>query len=326
MTRMRNRTHRWPSATLAAAITLLNWGCSAASPVAEPVPQPPTSTAPTPSPPGAPLPPAPLVGLPPGQQPTAQPPVRHESREDLKVLNVSVNGDPARIVYPTPTLAPHQQYPVLIFFHGSGMDQTQLTDRTRLADKAAQEGWLAASAMLTGRAHWGDPGALRAAGNLIQVLVSQHQVDPRRIYLVGFSMGGGTALLAAANPLGLPYRAAAVVSTQGFTDLLAMTRAEAGGGAYARPIAEAYGGELDATEAEAHSPLAQAEKLRGIPIYLEHGQADTAVPASHSQRLAEKLASLQMPPVLQLYPGKGHGEETIDEDAIIAFLRGKTAP
>jgi dipeptidyl aminopeptidase/acylaminoacyl peptidase len=241
-------------------------------------------------------------------------------------VNVQVNGDPARVVYPAATLAPGATYPVLIFFHGSGMDQTQLTDRTDLAEKAAQEGWLAASALLTGRAHWADDGALRATGNLVQALVGQHQADPKRIYFVGFSMGGGTALLAAANPLGLPYRAAAAVSTQGFTDLLAMTRSEASGGAYARPIGEAYGGELDPDEARAHSPLEQAERLAGIPIYLEHGEADTAVPASHSRRLAERLMGLSMPPLLQLFPGKGHGEETIDEDAIMAFLRGKAAP
>ena len=319
------RAWRAAPAAIGALAALLASGCATAQPTANPVPVP---AAPAPGGPtlpapnlGAPLPQQPLTPLPSGQQP-----VRNETRSDLKAVNVVVNGDPARIVYPTATLEADKRYPVLIFFHGSGMDQTQLTERTTLADKAAAEGWLSASAMLTGRAHWGDDDALRATGNLIQTLVGQHQADPRRIYLVGFSMGGGTALLAAANPLGLPYRAAAAVSTQGFTDLLAMTRPEAGGGAYARPIAEAYGGELDAEEARTHSPLEQAERLRGIPVYLEHGEADSAVPASHTRRMAEKLQGLAMPPVLQLYPGKGHGEDTIDEAAIIDFLRGKAAP
>lgn len=315
----------WVASTaLGAAAAQLSLGCAASPPTREPAPPAMTIT-PAPAQAGAPLPPSPLVGLPSGPQPVQTSPVRHDTGRNLKVLNVSVNGDPARIVYPAASLTPGQQYPVLVFFHGSGMDQTQMTDRTELADKAAREGWLSATAMLTGRTHWGDEGALRATGNLIQTLVSQHQADPQRIYLVGFSMGGGTALLAAANPLALPYRAAAVVSTQGFTDLQAMTQQEAGNGAYARPIAEAYGGELDAAEAAAHSPIVQADKLRGIPVYLEHGQADAAVPASHSQRMADKLSGLLMPPVLQLYPGKGHGEETIDEEAIIGFLRGKVA-
>ena len=163
-------------------------------------------------------------------------------------------------------------------------------------------------------------------GNLVAELVEHHQADPQRIYFVGFSMGGGTALLAAANPLGLPYRAAAVVSTQGFTDLEAMTTGQAGGGAYARPIAEAYGGTLTPEEAKAHSPVFQAEKLRGIPVYLEHGEADTSVPCSHTQRMAQALTDLGMPPDLHLYPGKGHSEDTINEPGIISFLRGKLAP
>jgi hypothetical protein len=33
-----------------------------------------------------------------------------------------------------------------------------------------------------------------------------------------------------------------------------------------------------------------------------------------------------MPPEVHLYPGKAHSEETIGEDAIIQFLRGKLAP
>lgn len=314
----------WAASTaLGTAIAQLSLGCAATPPNREPAP--PALTTPMPAQPGAPLPPSPLVGLPAGQAGTPTVPVRHDTGRNLKVLNLVVSGDPVRIVYPAPSLSANQRYPVLIFFHGSGMDQTQLTERTALADKAAREGWVAASAMLTGRAHWGNAGALRATGALIGALVKDHQGDPQRLYMVGFSMGGGTALLAAANPLALPYRAAAVVSTQGFTDLQAMTRQEAGNGAYARPIAEAYDGELDATEAQRHSPITQAEKLRGIPIFLEHGLSDASVPASHSQRMADTLAGLSMPPVLHLYAGKGHGEDTIDEEAIIGFLRGKVA-
>jgi dipeptidyl aminopeptidase/acylaminoacyl peptidase len=315
-----NRTLRRTSFALASLTTLL--GCSA--PGAEPT----APVAPAPSPLsanyGAPLPASPLVGLPTGHAYSPTPTTVRLT--DLKVVNLNVNGDPARIVHPKGGLAPGQRYPVVVFFHGSGMDQTQLTDRTRLAEKAADEGWLSASSLLTSRAHWADDDALRATGALIQLLVSQHQADPRRIYLVGFSMGGGTALLAAINPLGLPYRAAAVVSTQGFTDLQAMTNSEAGGGAYARPIAEAYGGDLTPQAAQTHSPIDQADRLRGIPVYLEHGEADTSVPPSHSARMAQKLTQLGMPPELHLYPGKGHSEETIDEDAIIQFLRGKVAP
>ena len=237
----------------------------------------------------------------------------------VQLKDLAIAGDPTRLVLP-PGHGDGQLRPTLVFMHGHGMDQTQLTERTGLAEAAANEGWIAASGDLGGRAHWGNDAALRHVGALIQQLVAGYAADPRRIYLVGFSMGGGTALLAAANPLGLPYQVAAVVSTQGFTDLKAMTTAAANGGGFARSIANAYGGKPTAADYAAYSPEALAAKLGGLPVYLEHGEADTVVPASHSQQLAARLPGAK----LSMYPGLGHAEQTINEVSIIRFLRGKT--
>ncbi len=242
-----------------------------------------------------------------------------------RVLDLSVSGDPTRLVLP-PGAGDGTRRPLLVFLHGHGMDQTQLTDRTSLAEVAARQGWLAAAGTLGSRAHWANDGALRAVGALVKEMVDTHGADPSRIYLVGFSMGGGTALLAAGNPLGLPYRVAAVVSTQGFTDLKAMTTEEAAGGAYARSIADAYGGGPSETDYRDHSPQVQADRLLDIPVYLEHGEADRSVPAIHTRAMAERLRALGAQPTVSLYPGSGHGEQTISEQAIISFLNGKSAP
>lgn len=298
----------WLSGLVAVLVGGLSAGCAAGTPNQAPQ----TGLTPAPM--------APLRPGIPGQTP--QPPLPASG----KLLDLSVAGDPTRVHYPEASLTPGEKYPVLIFFHGHGMDRTQVTSRTRFAAIGAREGWLVAAGDLGGRGHWGNDGALRATGALVAELVARHQADPRRIYMVGFSMGGGTAMLAAANPLGLPYRAAAVVSSQGFSDLAAMTEAEAGGGAYARSIGEAYGGTLTPEAAKAHSPVSQAERLRGVPVYMEHGEADTAVPASHTREMAERLRRLGIPFEVQLMPGKGHGEESIDEERITAFLRGKAAP
>lgn len=309
--------NRWTSALSAG---LLMGACAGTAPQTPDAPS--ASAAP---PVGGPRPMQPLIlGTPPvGSAPAPRP---ASGLGDVTVVNTSLNGDPTRIVYPARALAAGQRYPVLIFHHGYGMDQTQLTDRTGLAAAAVQEGWLAASATFGGRAHWGNEQALRQTGLLIQELVANHQVDPQRIYLVGFSMGGGTALLAAANPLGLPYRVAAVASTQGFTDLEAMTSEESGGGVYAKSVQEAYGGSLTSAVVAAHSPQAQAERLRGIPVYLEHGSADTSVRVSQAYQMDAKLTELGIAHEFKIYNGAGHGEQTIDEAAIVGFLRGKTAP
>lgn len=242
-----------------------------------------------------------------------------------KAQDLSVNGDPTRLVLP-PGAGDGTRRPLLVFLHGHGMDQTQLTERTGLAELAAREGWISAAGAFGGRSHWGNDRALRAVGDLVKELVDKHGADPSRVYLVGFSMGGGTALLAAGNPLGLPYKAAAVASTQGFSDLKAMTTDAAAGGAYARSIADAYGGAPTESVFAAHSPKAQAERLTNVPVYLEHGEADRSVPVDHARWMAQSLQALGASPAVKLYPGAGHGEQTIAEQAIIDFLRGKSAP
>lgn len=244
----------------------------------------------------------------------------------MRVLDVQVNGDATRIVYPSAELTPGKLYPTLIFVHGYGMDQTQLTDRTDLARAASAQGWISASGELGGPAHWANDHALNQLGALIGELVANHQADPKRLYLVGFSMGGGTALLGAENPLGLPYRVAAVVSTSGFTDLMAMTQRDAGGGRYAGSIFQAYGGTLTPDVAAAHSPIDLAAKLKGIPVYLEHGEADTNVPDTHTIQLAAKLTALGIPFEEHLYPGMTHSEQAIHTATIMRFLTGKVAP
>lgn len=322
------------SKSLAILTALLAASCTSAAPGASLAGSSPTAAwedLPTPPPGGPQAGPrlAPATAMP-ASRPSApvaaerMPPWGTEGAKE--VIDTLVTGDPTRIVYPRALLDPGQTYPALIFCHGHSKDHTQMTDETALADAAVQEGWLAAAGDFGGRALWANDRALRAVGDLIMDLVSRHQADPRRIYLVGFSMGGGTALLAAENALDLPYRVAAVASSQGFSDLKAMMSEEAGGGQFARSIADAYGGSPNAAMLLAHSALAGASRLRGIPVYLEHGEADRSVPIVHTRQFADRLTTLGMAPEVHLYPGKGHGEDTIDERRIIAFLRGRAAP
>lgn len=231
-------------------------------------------------------------------------------------------ADPA--VVTRPNVAPEDaKLPVLVFCHGHGQTEEQLLERTSLPRLAAQEGWLAASARLTGKAHWANDEALEALDALIADCVERFGADPRRIYLMGFSMGGGAALLGAARR-SAAYPPAAVASSAGFTDLLAMARAEANGGAFAPSIAEAYGGRLPgASVAAQHSAAAQAAGLVGLPIYLEHGDDDTMVPLGHYERMRAALARVGVIPAGRVLPGVPHGEAGIDGPGIVAFFRDK---
>jgi dienelactone hydrolase len=230
------------------------------------------------------------------------------------VVDYRLRGDPVRVVLPRGHGAGWRGG-ALVFLHGHGMDQTQLTVRTGLASLATAEGWLAASPLLGGPRHWSNDAALQAAGRLLADLPGRFGVVPDRIALVGFSMGGGTALAIAANPLALPYRIAAVACTQGVTDPRALAAP------YQRSLRQAFG-----RNAVPRSALDLAEGLRGVALYLEHGEADEAVPPSHTRALAARLSALGIAATVRYHPGAGHAEATMDEAAIVAFLRSHLSP
>lgn len=231
-------------------------------------------------------------------------------------------ADPALVC--RPAAAPEDaKLPVVVFCHGHGQTEDQLTERTDLATLAAKEGWLTASARLTGKAHWANDEALAALDALVADCVEKFGADPARIYLMGFSMGGGTALVSAARATSA-YPAAAVASSAGFMDLLAMAGKDVNDGAFASSIAEAYGGRVpNAALAAEHSPTAQAPRLADLPVYLEHGAADTVVPIRQYEGMLRALAAVGVQPSGHVISGAGHDEQAIDGPAIMGFFRDK---
>lgn len=113
--------------------------------------------------------------------------------------------------------------------------------------------------------------ALQAVQGLVTELIATKPIDPKRVYVMGLSMGGyGTWELAARDPQ--RFAAAAPVC---------------GGG----------------------NP-AWAERLKGLPVWAFHGDADGAVPV---ERMREMVAALEAAGgKLQSteYPGVGHDSWT----------------
>ncbi len=133
-------------------------------------------------------------------------------------------------------------------------------------------------------------------------LRSRPGVDADRVYLVGHSQGGQIALLMAAR--NAPVRATAAfapvthpaswgrqTSVDGIRDYL---HDECGGrsGWQRRDV------------------VAAAAAIRS-PVLLVHGDADTRVPPSQSQRLQARLAGLGRPIELRLVAGSGHAIDDI---------------
>lgn len=98
---------------------------------------------------------------------------------------------------------------------------------------------------------------LMALQGLLTKLRAELPIDPERVYLVGLSMGG-----------------------YGVWDLLCRTPS-----LFAAAVPICGGGDE-----------AQADKLRGIPIWAFHGRKDAVVPVERSRRMIEAVRRLGSPP------------------------------
>jgi predicted peptidase len=111
---------------------------------------------------------------------------------------------------------------------------------------------------------WGDPEGLLA---LVDEVSASHAIDPDRIYLVGYSMGGtGAWRLALAHP----ERFAAVAPMSGYAD------------------------------------PARASRLKGVPIWVFHGAQDTRVPPAESGQMVRALEAAGADVRFSLDPERGH--------------------
>lgn len=118
---------------------------------------------------------------------------------------------------------------------------------------------------------------------LLDEVARRYRVDLDRIYVTGLSMGGyGTWTLATRHP----ERYAAIIPI-------------CGGG---------------------HVP--HAARLRDLPVWAFHGDADTAVPLSQSQTMIDAIKAAGGDPKFTVYPGVGHDSwtATYANDEIYAWL------
>jgi dipeptidyl aminopeptidase/acylaminoacyl peptidase len=151
-----------------------------------------------------------------------------------------------------------------------------------------------------------------------QVLESVEQarkylnIDTRRLYLVGRSMGGAGALTIAMHH---PDRVAGVVSLAGVSDYPAICKTNSYMlGNDAGSVRTRFGGTPD-EKPEVYrqmSAVNYAEVLKTIPVFLIHGATDGVVPVYHSRALAEKLQKAGGKVVFKEVPNEGHNMEMIE--------------
>lgn len=158
-------------------------------------------------------------------------PARAQARQQLLTLNIDGGERQAILMAPKPGPQkrgqPAPRLPLIIFLHGAGGSAAQAMRQTGLAERAAAAGFLTVFPDGTGPEGgqtWNawtccgyardqrvdDVGFLAA---LISRLRADFGVDPRRVYLAGFSNG---AMLASRFVLERPGVAAALVAVAGY--------------------------------------------------------------------------------------------------------------
>ena len=203
---------------------------------------------------------------------------------------------------------PHPTSPAIIICHGVGANKSDFTD---LAAALSRRGY--AVLLFDFRAHGESGGSRTSLGYheqkdvvaALNFLRGSSEIDPKRLGIYGFSMGGATAILAAASSRG--FRA--VVADSAFTSLRDQARSAITGFYHLPafpflPLA-VLGYELYfQTSIDAVSPVTAVAGLSPVPILIIAGEGDKLIPADNGRSL---YAAAKEPKELWIIPGAEHG-------------------
>ncbi len=213
-----------------------------------------------------------------------------------------------------PVSAAPGPHPLVIFIHGGSWSGGQRQDMAGFCEKAARQGFAAAtvSYRLAPGDRW--PAMLddvQAAVRFFRERADDYKIDPARIGAAGASAGGHLALLLGAVDDDLkaqPYpgrssRVKAVINVFGPTDLTKdypeILSAILSQTVIGKPLRDA--GE----DVRRMSPVAWIG-AGDAPVFTIHGTADTLVPPKQAARLTEALAQAGIAHETVMVEGLGH--------------------
>jgi len=150
----------------------------------------------------------------------------------------------------------------------------------------------------------------------MRALLARPEVDPKRIYIFGQSLGGALAIYYGAHTA---YRAnvRAIIVDSPFSDYRLIAEEKLA----STPLTWAFQWVPRLTVNNDYSPIASVKALSPIPLLLIHGDHDGIVPVQHSERLYEGAGQ---PKELWVLPGVGHIQSMKAKsirDRLAAFLR-----
>lgn len=203
---------------------------------------------------------------------------------------------------------PPRKSPAIIICHGVGANKS---DFTELAAALSRRGYYVLT--FDFRAHGESKGSRTSLGYheqkdvaaALDFLRSRQEVDPKRIGVYGFSLGGATAVLAAAKTGGF----AAIVTDSAFAGLRDMART-AITGFYRLPAfpflqLTVLGYDLYfQTDVNKVSPVSVIGTLSPVPVFIIAGDGDELIPVENGKRL---FAAANEPKELWIIPNAFHG-------------------
>ncbi len=203
---------------------------------------------------------------------------------------------------------PGPESPAIIICHGVGANKS---DFTELAVALARRGYYAL--LFDFRAH-GESSGRRTSlgyheqkdvGAAFDFIKTRSEIDPKRVGIYGFSMGGSTAILVAARS----HAFSAVVADSAFASLSDQAGTAVTGYYHLPrfpflPLAILGYEILFQTRVSSISPVSVISDISPAPILIIAGDGDRLIPAENGRKL---FAAAGEPKELWIIPGADHG-------------------
>lgn len=240
----------------------------------------------------------------------------------------------------------HAPTPVVIFVHGGGWKNGSKASAKKTASWLAEHGFaiVAIDYRLTDKAQW--PAQLndcRRAVAWCRQNAKTYNFDQHNIGAWGTSAGAHLAALMGTSPFveGADFTKEsaaikAVCDWFGPSDLLTMPPNNIGNGRTAEDIANSNGAKLLGCTVRENVELAKSASayfqasVCDASFLIMHGDKDTGVPLSQSQKLHNRLCEAQVPSELVVIKGAGHGGKLFQTEAarrkVLAFFQRTLLP
>ena len=218
------------------------------------------------------------------------------------------------------TLVRGKLYPLIVYLHGRGQNhkvQWLSAPFAAFRRRAAERGYFVLVPYLCTE-HWMNARARRVLCDLLDKTLKSYPIDPRRVFAMGMSMGGGAALTFAVHH---PDRIRAACDLFGVTDFESFYRNIP---RYRKSLRAAFGGspeDVPKTYRE-QSAIAHLDAFANISVFVLHGEKDTCIPVTQSRRFVAQMRQRGYRIVYREVPGRGHERALIEgfEGEILDFF------